>query len=89
MRMLGLSLIIIGLLLFDIALNLSAYMMIDDIVFLFIRPVAIMIICIGIIFTIVGYYYNEDPLTEKRLLEILRDPEFSTVEILDRIIVEK
>lgn len=87
-RMLGLSLIIIGLLLLDIALNLSAYLMIDDIVFIFLEPIAIMITCIGIIITIIGYYYKEDPLTEKRLLEILRDPEFNTTEILHRITVD-
>ena len=89
MRTLGLSLIIIGLLLLDIALNLSAYMLIDDIVYFFLVPIAIMISCIGIIITIVGYYYKEVPLTEKRFLKILRDPEFSTVDILDRIIDEK
>ena len=87
--MLGLSLIIIGLLLLDIALNLSAYMMIDDIIFFFLKPAAIMISCIGIVLTLVGYDYKEVPLTEKRLLEIMRDPEFSTVDILDRIIDEK
>lgn len=89
MRMLGLSLIIIGLLLLDIALNLSAYLMIDDIVFIFFGPIAIMITCIGVIITIIGYYYKESPLTEKKILEILRNPEFNIVETLDRIIVEK
>ena len=87
--MLGLSLIIIGLLLLDVALNLSAYLIIDDIVYFFLVPIATMISCIGIILTIIGYYYKEAPLTEKRLLEILRDPEFNIVETLDRIIVEK
>ena len=86
--MLGLSLIIIGLLLLDIALNLSAYLMITDIVFFFLEPIAIMITCIGIIITIIGYYYKEDPLTEKRLLEILRDPEFNTMETLYKIVID-
>lgn len=85
-KMLGLSLIIIGLLLLDVALDMSAYLVINDTVYGFIIIIAICAIVSGIIITIIGYYEKETPLTEKKLLEILRHPEFSTVEILDRII---
>ncbi|GAF91982.1 unnamed protein product, partial [marine sediment metagenome] len=77
-----------GLLLLDVALNLSAYLIIDDIVYFFLVPIATMISCIGVILTIIGYYYKESPLTEKRLLEILRDPEFNTMETLYRAVVD-
>lgn len=90
MRVLGLSLVIIGLLLMNIVLQVGMWGSITEETYNNYMIYSLVLIVIGIIIAVIGYVDpHNKPLTENRLKEILRSEEFNTTEILYRILVEQ
>lgn len=90
MRLMGLSLIIIGLLLTNLVFELSYYVPWDEETFMKYIMYCVIVITVGVCITVAGSllpYYR--PLTEERLKEILRSDEFNTTEILYRLLVQE
>ena len=71
MRLLGLSLIIIGLLLYVISLERYYYEMIKENQYLSLVTICIAMILIGIIISTAGYFTDEKPITENQMRSML------------------
>lgn len=90
MRVLGLSIIIIGLLLMNIVIQLGIWALVEKETYINYMLYCLLLIVVGIIISVIGYVDpNKKPLTEVRLKEILRSEEFNTTEILYRLLVEQ
>jgi hypothetical protein len=89
-RVLGLSLVIIGLLLMNLVFELLYYVPWDEDTFMRYIIYCVIIMTVGVCITVAGYVRPRNkPLTEERMEEILRSEEFNTTEILYRILVEQ
>lgn len=90
MRVLGLSLVIIGLLLMNLVFQLLYYVPWEDETFIRYIIYCVIVVTVGACITVAGYLHPKNkPLTEEKLKEILRSEEFNTTDILYRILVEQ
>lgn len=90
MRVLGLSLVIIGLLLMNLVFELLYYVPWDEDTFMRYVIYCVIVVTVGMCITVAGYVRpHNKPLTEEGLKEILRSEEFNTTEILYRLLVEQ
>ena len=71
MKSLGLSLIIIGLLIYIISLERYYYEMIKENQYLSLVTICIAMIIIGVIISTAGYFTDEKPITENQMRSML------------------